>query len=130
MAALFAAATAILSKMGLKDVNPTLATAIRSVVILIMAWGIVFLTGQHKGLQNITTKSLWFLLASGVATGLSWLFYFQALQRGDVSKVAPLDKLSLVFTMVFAFVLLHEKLDFKTIIGGILITAGTFVLIL
>lgn len=114
----------------LKDVNPTLATVIRTVVILVMARGIVFLTGQHKGIQNVTHTSLWFLIASGVATGLSWLFYFKAIQIGEVSKVAPIDKLSLVFTMVFAFLLLGEKLDIKTIIGGVLITAGTFVMIL
>lgn len=113
LAAVFASATAILSKIGLKDVNSNLAMAIRTIVILVMAWGIVFVTGQHKAVLNISQKSLWFLVGSGVATGLSWLFYFKAIQIGEVSKVAPLDKLSLVITMILAFLVLGEKLDIK-----------------
>lgn len=130
LSAFFASVVAILSKLGLKNINSTLATAIRTVVVLIMAWAIVFITGQQKEIANITTKSLVLLVASGLATGLSWLFYFKALQLGSVSKVVPIDKLSVVFTMVFAFIILGEKIDLKTIIGGILITGGTFVLIL
>ncbi|MDP4120379.1 MAG: EamA family transporter [Bacillota bacterium] len=130
LSAIFAALTTILSKVGLKDVDPNLATAIRTIIILIMAWGIVFFTGQIEGIQNITKRSLWFLLASGVTTGLSWIFYFKALSIGDASKVAPIDKFSLVITMILAFVFLGEQLNVKTIIAGILITAGTFVLVL
>lgn len=130
LSAVFAAATAILSKIGVRDVPSNLATAIRTVVVLITAWGIVLITGQQKSIHAITQKSLWFLIASGIATGLSWLFYFQALQLGDVSKVAPLDKLSLVFTLLLAALLLGEKMDFKTIAGGALIVAGTVVMVL
>ena len=130
LSAVFAAATAILSKMGLKDVNSNLAVAIRTVVVLIMAWGIVFITGQYKGVSGISQKSLIFLIISGIATGLSWLFYFKAIQLGAVSKVAPIDKMSLVFTMIFAFLMLGEKLDAKMVVGGALITIGTFVLII
>lgn len=130
LSALFASAVAILSKLGMEGINSNLATAIRTIVVLIMAWLVVLITGQYKDVANITTKSFWLLIISGVATGLSWLFYFKAMQMGDVSKVVPIDKFSVVITMVLAFVILGEKADLKTIIGGILITGGTFVMIL
>ena len=130
LSALFAAATAILAKLGLEGVNSNLATAIRTVVVLLMAWGIVFLQGSQHGVANITRKSWLFLGLSGLATGLSWLFYFKALQLGEASKVVPIDKLSVVISMVLAFVILKEAVNVKSIIGGLLITAGTFVLIL
>jgi transporter family protein len=130
LAALFAALTSILAKIGLQDINSNLATAIRTVVILAMTWGIVFATGKHHGIADIGHRSLIFLILSGVATGLSWLCYFRALQIGDASKVIPIDKFSLVIGMVMAFVILKEAITVKTIIGGILITAGTLVLIL
>jgi len=130
LSALFAALTSILAKKGIGDVNSNLATAIRTVVVLVMAWGIVFLTGQQRGIAGIAPKSWLFLALSGLATGLSWLFYFKALQVGQVSKVVPVDKLSVVITMVLAFIFLGEKADLKTVLGGALITAGTFVLIL
>jgi transporter family protein len=127
--ALFAGATAILAKMGIQDMPSNLATAIRTAVVLIMAWGLVFLLGQQKGLAALTQKSLWLLIASGVATGLSWLFYFKALQIGRTSHVIAIDKMSLVFGIVLACIFLGEKLDVKTIIGGLLVIGGTFVLI-
>jgi len=130
LSALFAAATSILAKIGIKDVNSNLATAIRTTVALIMAWGIVFITGKQNETMYIAPKSWLFLALSGVATGLSWLFYYNALQIGDVSKVAPIDKFSLVITMLLAFVFLNETANVKTIIGGLLITAGTLVMIL
>jgi len=130
LSAFFAAATSILAKVGIQNVNSNLATAIRTVVIIIMAWGIVFLNGSYKEIPNITQKSWLFLILSGVATGLSWLFYFKALQLGDASKVVPIDKFSVVISMVLAFLILKEAVTAKTIIGGILITLGTFVLIL
>lgn len=130
LSAFFAAATSILAKVGIQNVNSNLATAIRTVVIIIIAWGIVFLNGSYKEIPNITQKSWLFLILSGVATGLSWLFYFKALQLGDASKVVPIDKFSVVISMVLAFLILKETVTAKTIIGGILITLGTFVLIL
>ncbi|NMA61375.1 MAG: EamA family transporter [Firmicutes bacterium] len=130
LSAVFASLTAIFAKIGIKDVNSNLATAIRTVVILIIAWGIVFLTGAQKGLDKITRHSWIFLILSGVGTGLSWLFYFKAIQIGEVSKVVPIDKLSIVLTIILSFVVLGEVADTKTIIGGLLITLGTFVLIL
>lgn len=130
LSAVFASLTAIFAKIGIKDVNSNLATAIRTVVILIIAWGIVFLTGAQKGLGKITRHSWIFLILSGVGTGLSWLFYFKAIQIGEVSKVVPIDKLSIVLTIILSFVVLGEVADTKTIIGGLLITLGTFVLIL
>lgn len=130
LGALFAAATAILAKLGLANIPSNLAVAIRTIVVLVMAWGIVFITGQHKNMADISGKTLWLLIASGVTTGLSWLFYFQALQVGRVSEVAPVDKLSIVFTMIFAVIFLGEKLDVKTIIGGALVTAGALVFVL
>ena len=130
LSAVFAALTSILAKVGIGDINSNLATAIRTVVVLVMAWGLVFITGAQGGLKNITGRSLLFLILSGIATGLSWLCYYKALQIGDVTKVAPIDKLSIVITMVLAFVFLHEKVDVKTIIGGVLITGGTLALVL
>jgi len=130
LSALFAALTSILAKIGIEQVNSNLATAIRTVVVLVMAWGIVFLTGKQNEIAGITQKSWLFLLLSGCATGLSWLFYYKALQMGEASKVIPIDKFSVVISMLLAFVVLGEAVNTKSIIGGILITAGTFVLIL
>lgn len=130
LSAIFAALTSILAKIGISDINSNLATAIRTIVVLIMAWGIVFMTGAQSGIQDITAKSWIFLVLSGIATGLSWLFYYKALQLGDTSKVVPIDKFSVVISMILAFVILKEDLTFKTVMGGILITAGTFVMIL
>lgn len=130
LSAVFAALTSILAKIGISDINSNLATAIRTIVVLIMAWGIVFMTGAQSGIQDITAKSWIFLVLSGIATGLSWLFYYKALQLGDTSKVVPIDKFSVVISMILAFVILKEALTFKTVMGGILITAGTFVMIL
>jgi len=129
LAALFAAITSILTKIGIAGVNSNLATAIRTVVVLVMAWGIVFLTGKQHEVANIAKKSWLFLGLSGVATGLSWLFFYKALQMGDVSKVVPIDKFSVVLAMLLAFMVLGEAADVKTIVGGLLITAGTIVLI-
>ena len=130
LSAVFAALTSILAKIGISDINSNLATAIRTIVVLIMAWGIVFMTGAQSGIQDITAKSWIFLILSGIDTGLSWLFYYKALQLGDASKVVPIDKFSVVISMILAFVILKEDLTFKTVMGGILITAGTFVMIL
>lgn len=130
LSAVFAALTSILAKIGISDINSNLATAIRTIVVLIMAWGIVFMTGAQSGIQDTTAKSWIFLVLSGIATGLSWLFYYKALQLGDASKVVPIDKFSVVISMILAFVILKEALTFKTVMGGILITAGTFVMIL
>ncbi len=130
LSALFAALTSILAKIGIENVNSNLATAIRTVVVLIMAWGIVFITGKQYGLAEISRKSWIFLILSGLATGLSWLFYYRALQIGEASKVVPIDKFSVVISMVLAFVVLGEAVKWKTIVGGILITLGTFVMIL
>lgn len=128
--AAFAALTSVLAKVGIENMNSNLATAVRTVVVLILAWGIVFFTGAHTGLTNISQRSFLFLILSGLATGLSWLCYYKAIQLGPVSKVAPIDKFSVVLTMALAFIFLHEKVDAKAIIGGLLITAGTFVMIL
>lgn len=130
LSALFAALTSILAKIGIENVNSNLATAIRTVVVLVMAWGIVIATGKHNEIQNISQKSLLFIVLSGCATGLSWLFYYKALQIGDASKVVPIDKFSVVISMILAFAVLGETVNVKSIIGGLLITAGTFVLIL
>jgi len=129
LSAIFAALVSILAKKGLEGINSNLATAIRTFVVLLAAWGIVFLTGKHKEIPNLTGKNWRFLIYSGLATGASWLFYFKALQLGEVSKVAPIDKLSVVFTMILAFIFLGETLTLKAIIGGLLITAGTLVLV-
>lgn len=130
LSALFAGATSILAKMGIKGVDSNLATAIRTVVILVLAWGIVFISGGYKGIGDLTKTNWIFLILSGLATGLSWLFYFRAIQMGDVSKVAPIDKLSIVITMLLSFVILKEPLTLKTIGGGLCIVLGTFILIL
>lgn len=129
LSAVFAALTSIFAKLGIKNVDSNLATAIRTIIILIMAWVIVFITGSKADVKNIDAKSWIFLIASGVATGLSWLFYFKAIQLGDVSKVAPIDKFSVVISMALAFIVLGETIDLQRIIGALLITAGTFVLI-
>ncbi|WP_050697410.1 EamA family transporter [Anaeromassilibacillus senegalensis] len=128
--AVFAALTSILAKIGIEGINSNLATAIRTVVVLLLAWGIVFATGSQAGIANISGRSFLFLILSGLATGLSWMCYYHAIQIGPVSKVVPIDKFSVVITMVLAFLFLHEKMDLKTVIGGLLITAGTFVMIL
>lgn len=130
LSAFFAALTSILAKIGMGDINSNLATAIRTVVVLIMAWGIVFATGTHTNMSDITAKSWIFLILSGIATGLSWLCYYKALQTGNVSKVVPIDKFSIVISLLLAFIILKEPVNFKTMLGGILITAGTFVMIL
>ena len=127
--AFFAALTSILAKVGLQNINSNLAVAIRTIVVLVMAWSIVFITRKQNDLVNIDARSLVFLILSGIATGLSWLFYFRALQIGEASKVIPVDKFSLVIGMTLAFIVLKETVTVKTIIGGILITLGTFVLI-
>lgn len=130
LSAVFAALTSILAKIGIENVNSNLATAIRTAVVLVMAWGIVFITGAQNGISQIGTKSWIFLVLSGLATGLSWLFYYHALQIGEASKVVPIDKFSVVISMVLAFVILKEAMTWKTILGGVFITIGTFVLIL
>lgn len=130
LSALFAALTSILAKIGINGVDSNLATAIRTVVVLVMAWGLVFMTGVQKQISNIGARSWVFLVLSGIATGLSWLFYYRALQMGDASRVVPIDKSSVVISMVLAFVVLKEQLTWQSIVGGLLITAGTFVLIL
>lgn len=128
-AALLAALTSILAKVGVDGVNSNLATAIRTVVVVIMAWGMVFLTNAQNGILEISRKSWVFLILSGLATGGSWLCYYRALQLGEVSKVAPVDKLSTVVTMVLAFVFLHEKFTPKSLIGCVLIAIGTLVMV-
>ena len=130
LSAVFAALTSILAKVGIEGVNSNLATAIRTVVVLIMAWGMVFLTNAQSGITAIDKKSWLFLILSGLATGASWLCYYRALQVGDVSKVVPIDKLSVVITLVLAFVFLHESFTAKSLIGAALITAGTLVMVL
>ena len=129
LSAFFAAVVSILAKVGMQGVNPNLATAVRTVVVLVMAWGLVLGLGLQDGLAKMTPRNWWFLVLSGIATGLSWLFYFAALQRGDVSRVSPIDKSSLVLAMIFAFIFLGEKITPGVVVGGALITAGTFVLI-
>lgn len=129
LSAVFAALTSIFAKIGIENVNSNLATAIRTVVVLVIAWGIVLMTGKLNQLPDISSKSWIFLILSGLATGLSWLCYFHALQIGEASKVVPVDKFSVVITMVMAFFILGETVTVKTIIGGILITLGTLVLI-
>lgn len=130
LSALFAALTTILAKVGISGVNSHLATAIRTAVVLIMAWGMVFLTNGQKGLSAISNKSWLFLILSGLATGASWLCYFKALQIGDVSKVVPIDKSSIVITLILAFIFLHEGFTAKTLLGALLITAGTLLMAL
>ena len=128
--AVFAALTAILAKIGIDGVDSNLATAVRTVVVVIMAWGMVFLTNAQGGLAQITKKSWIFLILSGLATGLSWLCYYKALQIGDASKVVPIDKLSVVLTLVLAFVFLHEQFTVRSAIGCVLIGAGTLLMVI
>ena len=130
LSAIFAALTSILAKIGIENINSNLAVAVRTVVVLLLAWGIVFITGKHHDIVNLDKKNILFLVLSGIATGLSWLCYYRALQIGEASKVIPIDKFSVVIGMVLAFIVLKEAVTVKTIIGGILITAGTFALIL
>lgn len=130
LSAVFASLTSILAKVGIDGVNSNLATAIRTVVVVIMAWVMVFITNTQNGITSINTKSWIFLILSGLATGASWLCYYKALQLGEASKVVPIDKLSVVLTLILAFVFLHEKFTPKSIIGCILIAAGTLVMVL
>lgn len=130
LSAVFAALTSILAKIGIDGVNSNLATAIRTVVVVVMSWGMVFLTNAQGGLSDISKKNWIFLILSGLATGASWLCYYKALQVGDVSKVVPIDKLSVVITLVLAFVFLHEEFTPKSLIGCILIGAGTLIMVL
>ena len=129
LSAVFAALTSILAKIGIEGVNSNLATAIRTVVVVIMAWGMVFLTNAQNGLSEIGKKSWIFLILSGLATGASWLCYYRALQVGEVSKVVPIDKLSVVFTLILAFVFLHEQFTVKSLFGCILIGIGTLLIV-
>lgn len=130
LSAVFAALTSILAKIGIEGVNSNLATAIRTVVVLVMAWGIVFMTGTHAGIADISKKSWTFLILSGLATGASWLCYFAAINMGSVSKVVPIDKLSVVITIILAVVFLGEDFNTKSMIGTALITIGTLVMVL
>jgi len=130
LSSVFAALTSILAKVGIEGVNSTLATAVRTGVVLVMSWGMVFLTGAQSGLSAISRKSWLFLVLSGLATGASWICYYRALQIGEASKVVPIDKLSVVITLVLAFVFLHEQVTGKSIIGCILIGAGTLLMVL
>lgn len=129
LSAVFAALTSILAKVGIEGVNSNLATAIRTAVVLAMAWGMVFLTNAQSGIASIDKKSWLFLILSGLATGASWLCYYRALQVGEVSKVVPVDKMSVVITLVLAFIFLHESFTTKSLIGAALITAGTLALV-
>lgn len=130
LSAVFAALTSILAKVGINGVQSNLATAIRTAVVLVMAWGMVFVTNEQSGVSEIGRKSWLFLILSGLATGASWLCYYKALQIGDASKVVPVDKLSVVITLVLAFVFLHEKFTAKSLIGCVLIGAGTLLMVL
>ena len=130
LSAVFAALTSILAKVGIEGVNSNLATAIRTVVVVVMAWGMVFLTNAQNGIAEISKRSWLFLVLSGLATGVSWLCYYKALQLGDASKVVPIDKLSVVITLILAFVFLHEQFTTKSLIGCILIGIGTMVMVL
>ena len=128
--AVFAALTSILAKIGIEGVNSTLATAVRTVVVLAMSWGMVFIMNVQSGLSEISRRSWLFLILSGLATGASWLCYYRALQMGEASKVVPIDKMSVVITLVLAFIFLHEQFTVKSLIGAVLITAGTLVMVL
>ena len=130
LSAIFAALTSILAKIGIEGVNSNLATAVRTVVVVLLAWGMVFITNTQGGLADISKKSWIFLILSGLATGISWLCYYKALQIGDVSKVVPIDKLSIVITIILAVVFLNEAFTVKSIIGCLLITAGTLLMVL
>lgn len=130
LSAVFAALTSILAKVGIEGVNSNLATAIRTMVVVVMAWAMVFITNTQGGISNISHKSWLFLILSGLATGASWLCYYKALQIGAASKVVPIDKLSVVITLILAFVFLHEDFTFKSAVGSVLITIGTLVMVL
>ena len=130
LSAIFAALTSILAKVGIEGVNSNLATALRTGVVLVMAWGMVFLTHAQTGLPDISRKSWLFLILSGLATGASWLCYYRALQIGEASKVVPVDKLSVIFTLVLAFVFLHEEFTWKSLMGCALIGTGTLLMVL
>lgn len=130
LSSIFAALTSILAKVGIEGVNSNLATAIRTAVVLVMSWGMVFLTNTQKGIGQISQKSWIFLILSGLATGASWLCYYKALQMGEASRVVPIDKLSVVITLVLAFIFLHEQFTVKSIIGCVLIGAGTLLMVM
>lgn len=130
LSAVFATLTSILAKVGIEDVDSTLATAIRTVAVVGMSWLMVFITNTQSGISSISKKSWIFLILSGLATGASWLCYYKAIQMGDVSKVVPIDKLSVLFTLILAFIFLHEEFNVKSLIGSILITAGTLFMVL
>lgn len=130
LSAVFAALTSILAKVGIDGVNSNLATAVRTIVVVLMAWVMVFITNAQSGLFEISKKSWIFLILSGLATGASWLCYYKALQIGEASKVVPVDKLSVIITLILAFVFLHESFTFKSLIGCVLITAGTLIMVL
>ena len=130
LSAVFAALTSILAKVGIENVDSTLATAIRTVAVVGMSWLMVFITNSQSGISSISKKSWIFLILSGLATGASWLCYYKAIQMGDVSKVVPIDKLSVLFTLILAFIFLHEEFNVKSFIGSILITAGTLFMVL
>lgn len=130
LSAIFAALTSILAKVGITGVNSNLATAIRTIVVVIMAWGMVFLTHTQKGVMDISRKSWLFLILSGLVTGASWLCYYHALQIGEASKVVPIDKLSVIITLILAFVFLHEEFTMKSLAGCVLIGAGTLLMVL
>ena len=130
LSAIFAALTSILAKVGIEGVNSNLATAIRTLVVVAMAWGMVFLTNAQNGIAEISKRSWLFLILSGLATGASWLCYYKALQLGDASKVVPIDKLSVVITLILAFVFLHEEFTIKSLIGCILIGIGTLIMVM
>ena len=128
--AVFAALTSILAKIGIEGVDSNLATAIRTMVVVVMAWGMVFLTNTQSGIKSISQKSWIFLILSGLATGASWLCYYKAIQMGDVSKVVPIDKMSVIITLILAFVFLHEEFTAKSLIGCVMIGAGTLLMVL
>lgn len=130
LSALFAAITSIFAKMGISGINSNLATAIRTIVVLILAWGIVFATDTHKDIKNISNKSMLFLILSGLATGLSWLFYYKAIQMGQVTNVIAIDKLSIIITIILASFILNEQITVKSVLGGVLIAAGTLFMVL
>lgn len=130
LSAVFAAVTSILAKVGIDGVNSNLATAIRTVVVVVMAWGMVFLTNSQSGVLEISKRSWIFLILSGLATGASWLCYYKALQLGDASRVVPIDKLSVVITLIMAFVFLHEQFTYKSAIGCVLIGLGTLIMVI
>ena len=130
LSAVFAALTTLLAKVGIEGVSSHLATAIRTMVVVVMAWGMVLLTNAQKGIRSISVKSWWFLILSGIATGISWLCYYRALQLGDASKVVPVDKLSVIITLILAFLFLHESFTLKSLLGCLLIGAGTLMMVL